>query len=104
MTLYLTVSPQVASLVLVYEEEWDQRPIYYTNRVYRGAESRYPSIEQLGFALVVTMCKLRPYFKAHPIWVLTETPLKKVLQRPNASSRLMNWALELTNKKKRRVS
>jgi hypothetical protein len=36
-----------------------------------------------------------PYFQAHPIRVLTEYPLKKVLQKPDLSGRLVNWAVEL---------
>jgi len=38
---------------------------------------------------------LRPYFQAHAIRVLTEYPLKKVLQKPDLLGRLVNWAVEL---------
>lgn len=50
----------------------------------------------MSFALVVVMQKLRPYFQAHPIKVLTNTPLKKALQWPDASGCLMNWDIELS--------
>jgi hypothetical protein len=52
--------------------------------VLHGVEGRYPRIE-----------RLRPYFQAHAIKVLIEYPLKKVLQKPDVSGRLVNWAVEL---------
>ncbi|XP_077230114.1 uncharacterized protein LOC143863309 [Tasmannia lanceolata] len=40
--------------------------------------------------------KLRPYFQAHTIKVLTDQPLRQVLHRPNISGRLVKWAVELS--------
>ncbi|XP_077226324.1 uncharacterized protein LOC143859528 [Tasmannia lanceolata] len=40
--------------------------------------------------------KLRPYFQAHTIKVLTDQPLKQVLHRPDTSGRLVKWAVELS--------
>ena len=56
-------------------------------------ETRYPELEKLALALKVV--KLRPYFHAHLIKVLTNYPLCQVLQKPEASSRLLKWAIEL---------
>ncbi|KAD4585999.1 hypothetical protein E3N88_23600 [Mikania micrantha] len=39
--------------------------------------------------------RLRRYFQAHPIKILTQTPLKEALQRPENSGRLAKWAVEL---------
>ncbi|XP_077215668.1 uncharacterized protein LOC143850295 [Tasmannia lanceolata] len=40
--------------------------------------------------------KLRPYFQAHTIKVLTDQPLRQVLHRPDISGRLVKWAVELS--------
>ncbi|KAK9911093.1 hypothetical protein M0R45_035016 [Rubus argutus] len=40
--------------------------------------------------------RLRPYFQAHNITVLTDQPLRLVLQRPETSGRLTKWAIELS--------
>jgi hypothetical protein len=93
--LYLAVSASTVSSVLVREEFGLQKPIYFTTRALHGAEGRYPQIEKLAFALITSAQRLRPYFQAHAIRVLTEYPLKKVLQMPDLSGRLVNWALEL---------
>ena len=39
--------------------------------------------------------KLRPYFQAHKIEVLTDQPLRNIIHSPKASGRLIKWAIEL---------
>jgi ribonuclease HI len=51
-------------------------------------------IEKLAFTLMLAQ-RLRPYFQAHTIRVLTKYPLKKVMQKPDILGRLVNWAIEL---------
>ncbi|KAL0449238.1 UNVERIFIED_CONTAM: Ribonuclease HI [Sesamum latifolium] len=94
--LYISSTPQAVSSVLVQEEEGDQTPIYYVSKVLNGAESRYPPIEKMALALVVTARKLRPYFLSYPVGVRTNTPLKQVLGKPETSGRLIKWAIELS--------
>jgi hypothetical protein len=43
-------------------------------------------MEKLAFALTIASRKLWLYFQAHTIKVLTEYPLKKVLQKLDLSS------------------
>ena len=58
-------------------------------------ETRYPKLEKLALALVVSSKKLRLYFHICSIEVLTTYPLHQVLQKPEASGRLLKWAIEL---------
>ena len=44
---------------------------------------------------MVASRKLRPYFHAHAIEVLTNYPMRQVLQKSEASGRLLKWAIEL---------
>ena len=74
--LYLAVSPAAVSAALIREEEKVQKPVYYANRVLRGAEERYLPMEKLAFALVTVARKLKPYFQAHTVVVLTDRPLR----------------------------
>lgn len=62
-----------------------QRPVYFTSKDMHGAKERYPRIEKLAFALVTFAQRLRPYFEAHTIKVLTEYPLRKILQKLDLS-------------------
>ncbi|KAL0282876.1 UNVERIFIED_CONTAM: hypothetical protein Sradi_7249300 [Sesamum radiatum] len=94
--LYLSVTPQVVSSVLVREEGGKQLPIYYVSKVLNGTEGRYTPIEKVALALVVTARRLRPYFLSHPIGVRTNIPLKQTLGKPDTSGRLVKWAVELS--------
>ena len=53
-------------------------------------------MEKLAFALVTAACKLKPYFQAHTVVVLTNKPLRRVMSNPDAAGRLALWAIELS--------
>ncbi|GAA0148977.1 hypothetical protein LIER_36838 [Lithospermum erythrorhizon] len=78
--LYLAVSESALSSVLVREEKKVPRPVYYVSRVMRGAEMRYRLTERLVYALIVAAGKLKPYFEAYPMEVVTDQPLRKILK------------------------
>ncbi|GFZ06762.1 hypothetical protein Acr_18g0009320 [Actinidia rufa] len=94
--VYLSISPTAVSAVLIREKDQVQKPIYYVSKVLMGAEARYPRIEKLAYTLMIAARKLRHYFQAHPIIVLTNQPLKQILQRPDTSGRLLKWSIELS--------
>ena len=73
---------------MIMEEEKVQKPVYYASRVLRGAEERYPPMEKLAFALVTAAHKLKPYFQAHMIVVLTDRPLRRAMSNPDTAGRL----------------
>ncbi|GKV19462.1 hypothetical protein SLEP1_g29723 [Rubroshorea leprosula] len=93
--LYLGISDTALSSVLVRETAQLQRPVYYASKVLQGAELRYSTAEKAALAVVTTARKLRPYFQAHPIVVLTDLPLRQILQKPECLGRLIKWAVEL---------
>ena len=94
--LYLAISPTAISSALVREEDRRQLPVYYTSRALRGAEKRYPPMEKLVFALVTASRKLRPYFQAHLVIILTNHPLRKAMNKPDAARQLIQWSIELS--------
>ena len=53
-------------------------------------------MEKLAFALVTAARKLKPYFQAHTIIVLTEKPLKRAMSSPEAVGRMALWVIELS--------
>ncbi|GKV48883.1 hypothetical protein SLEP1_g55671 [Rubroshorea leprosula] len=94
--LYLGISYEAISSVLVREEAKQQKPIYYISSVLHGAKLRYPIVEKAALAIVISARKLRPYFQSHPIVVLTNQPLRQILQKPECSGRLIKWPNEWT--------
>ena len=81
---------------MIREEGKTQLPVYYVSQVFQGAETKYPRIEKIAFALIVASCKLRPYFQANPILVMTNQPIKKSMNKPEAAGRMVQWAIELS--------
>ncbi|CAL8993981.1 unnamed protein product [Prunus brigantina] len=94
--IYLAVSDSAVSSALIREELGAQHPVFYTSKALLDAETRYPKMEKLIFSLVVSVRKLRPYYQAQRIIVITEFPLRSILHSPDASQRLMKWAIELS--------
>ena len=87
--LYLAVSNTVVSSALIKKEEDVQRLVYYTSQAFLGAEANYPRLEKIVFALVVASRKLRHYFQAHPIIVMTDQSIRKTMNKIDAVGRLV---------------
>ena len=56
LLMYLAVTPEAVSSVLVREENEVQKLIYYTSRVLCGAKVRYPQIKKMVF-MIITMTR-----------------------------------------------
>ncbi|PKA55218.1 putative mitochondrial protein [Apostasia shenzhenica] len=95
LSLYLGVSDTAVSAVLVNDDKGVQHPIFYISHILLDTESRYPTLEKLALAFLVTARKLHPYFQSHTIQVVTDQPLLKILHNPEVSGRLLKWSIEL---------
>ena len=93
---YLAVSATVVSVTLIQEEGKKQLPVYYVSQAFQGAESSYPKIKKIAFALIVASRKLRQYFQANPILIMTDQPIKKSMNKPEAAGKMVQWAIELS--------
>jgi hypothetical protein len=49
--------------------------VYYISEVLSETKARYPQIQKLLYAVVLTRRKLRHYFEAHPATVVSSFPL-----------------------------
>ena len=90
------MSETAVSAALIREEDRKQHPVYYVSQAFQGAEFRYPKIEKIAFALIVASRKLRQYFQANLILVMTDQPIKKSIKQPEAAGRMIQWAIELS--------
>ena len=74
--LYLAASEITVSATLFKEcEDEKLRPLFFVSKSLTDAETRYTHLEQAALTLRTAAQKLRPYFQAHPIVVLTDLPL-----------------------------
>ena len=72
-----------------------QCPVYYISEVLSESKIRYPHVQKLLYALLITSYKLRHYFKSHKITVVTDFPLGDILHNRDTIGRISKWAVEL---------
>ena len=53
-------------------------------------------MEKLAFALITATRKLRLYFQPHTIVLLTNHPLRKAMNKPDAARQLILWSIKLS--------
>ena len=94
--LYLAVSSTTVNAALIGKEDQVQKPVYYASQALRGIKESYPPMKKLAFTLVTIACKLKPYFQAHTVIILTNKPLQQAMSNPEAAGRMAIWAIELS--------
>jgi len=96
LCLYFAVTEQAISLVLVQEHDQVQKSIYFVSKVLQGPEVRYQALEKAALAVVFSARRLRHYFQSFTVVVMTNLPIRKVLQKSNVAGRMERWVVELS--------
>ncbi|GKE13521.1 reverse transcriptase domain-containing protein [Tanacetum coccineum] len=65
------------------------------NRTLNEAEKNYAPMEKLTLSLLHMTRRLRRYFKAHPIKVITDQPIKQIFIKTEALGKLAKYVVEL---------
>ncbi|GJX63005.1 reverse transcriptase domain-containing protein [Tanacetum coccineum] len=95
LIVYLAATKETVSAVLMMKREAKQMPIYFVSRALRGLKLNYTSMEKLVLALVHASKRLKRYFQAHPIIVITDQPIQQILSRLKVAGRLQKSSIKL---------
>ena len=91
VVLLYWVASHAVSLVLIRIDNGIQRPVYYMSKSLHEAEIRYLPLEKAILAVVHGTRKLPHYFQTHTVVILTQLPLRAVLQSIDYMGRITKW-------------
>jgi hypothetical protein len=91
LLLYIAATTHVISNSIVIERSKDghafgvQRPMYFISEVLSESKVRYPAVQKLLYAILITSRKLHHYFDEYKITVITDFPLADILHNQDTT-------------------
>ena len=79
------------------DDQGNEQPVYYVSRTLKDTETRYPRIEKDYLVIIYASQRLKRYFSAHQILLVTKShPIKALLHQPLLTGRISQWLVLLS--------
>jgi hypothetical protein len=101
LLLYISCTTHVVSTALVVERAEEghaylvQHSVYFISEVLGPSNIRYPQVQKLLYAVLLTTRKLWHYFDDHKVIVVIGFPIGDILHNKEVVGRTTKWACEL---------
>jgi hypothetical protein len=83
------------NFILVKSGCYKQVPIYFVSEAVASSKKYYSEMEKICYIIVMSARKLRHYFEAHRVRVLTNQPLNNIFDNQDCSGRIRKSVMEL---------
>ncbi|XP_049356393.1 uncharacterized protein LOC125821006 [Solanum verrucosum] len=96
LILYISAQERSVGALLAQENgKGKENSLYYLSRMMTPNELKYSPIEKLCLALVFSIQKMKHYFQAHVVRLISKAnPIKFVMSKPVLNDRLARWYLQ----------